>query len=85
MKLSLKRTVCGVVTSATANSCPSDKPSSASEGRNIHMLSGMSAAAGRDWGSLEYSFLLPFRVLQRFGLVRSSMDLTDYNETASIV
>lgn len=28
VKLSLKRTVCGVVTSATANSWPSDKPSS---------------------------------------------------------
>ena len=31
VKFSLKRTVWGVVTSATASSCPSDKPSSTSE------------------------------------------------------
>lgn len=34
VKFSLKRTVCGVVTSATASSCPSDKPSSASQEKN---------------------------------------------------
>lgn len=38
VKLSLKRTVWGVVTSATASSCPSDKPSSTLEEANIHYV-----------------------------------------------
>lgn len=36
VKLSLKRTVWGVVMSATASSCPSDKPSSAAEEKKTY-------------------------------------------------
>lgn len=79
VKLSLKRTVWGVVTSATASSCPSDKPSSGKrEGNPLEDLMNVSSYRWK-------SSLIPFKVLQRFGLVRSSIDLTDWNEIVTRV
>lgn len=81
VKLSLKRTVWGVVTSATASSCPSDRPSSAAaaaaqiKDTNTQQDCDYQQALGsRVWSKEQWS---PFKVLQRFGLVRSSIDLTD--------
>lgn len=86
VKLSLKRTVWGVVTSATASSCPSDKPSSASEEKTDYTYDSVNVSSCRSLtGNDQYGFLLPFRVLQRFGLVRSSMDLTDWNKNHSLM
>lgn len=83
VKLSLKRTVWGVVTSATASSCPSDRPSSAAKqmkDEHTHTGSWLSASSGSHvWSEDRWS---PFKVLQRFGLVRSSMDLTDWKINA---
>lgn len=68
VKLSLKRTVWGVVMSATASSCPSDKPSSGKrEGNPLEELT-MSAPTGESPGHTFQSLaeVWPGPLLDRF-------------------
>lgn len=69
VKLSLKRTVWGVVTSATASSCPSDRPSSAAT-----QIKGTNTQRGCDYDDCDDQQALGSRVSDR----RSSDHLSKF-------